>query len=541
MTRRMLAIVLLLAAVVGVVAIDRIGVSTPAGEVAFGRLQPAVAPADVPSSSFFCAAGSAEGPGGVAEQVLQITNTSTEPRIANVTASGNDGAQATRTVELPAQTRVPLRASELITASWAGVLVEVDGGGVAVDHTLTGPFGSTAGPCASSASTTWFFPAGATLLGVRDLLVLFNPYAERAVVDVVAATDDGSRTPNSFSGLVVEARSVRVVDVAEEVTVREQVALDVRTRTGLVVAERLEIVTSGSETLPPSLNVSLGAPATQPAWYFPLGTPLAEGVTQSFVVYNPSESLADVDIQPLVDDPATNGFVEPFAVSIRPGQYVVLNLADDGRVPAGVGVGAYVETRNDVPVVAARVVRVTAEAGGSSGAGTSISLGSPLVGTTWVVPLGATRGFGGANIGISNLGLRDAEVTVTLLVDGEATTLGDSPRTVRAGNRLQIDVGEVADASKVSILVTSTQPIAVERGVRFPSSGGLAIAPAFVAVDGAEVPGVAVPDDSTSPTVILDGSVTTSTAPPETAPPATDETGPTVTTGEATAAAGGAG
>ena len=232
---------------------------------------------------------------------------------------------------------------------------------------------------------------------------------------------------------------------------------------------------------------------------------------------------SEVDVQLLVSDPDA-GFVEPFAVSVRPGQYTVVDLAGDERVPTGVSLGAYVETRNDVPVVAARVVQSSSDApaalaAGVGGPGRSVSVGVPLVATGWVVPVAATNA-GGARLGITNLGLRDAEVEVALLRAGTATPLDGGTVSVPAGRRVEVDLGEVDDPAALSVLVTASQPVAVERNVVFAS--GFTLAPAVILGGTASRPQVAVPDTATSPTVVLEGVTTTSTA-----PPATDTTDPT--------------
>lgn len=536
-TRRLVALVVLAVLATAVVAVGRYATAdAPEPTEPLGRLTPTAAPADAPAQTWFCAAGSAEGSGGVAEQTAALTNTTDTLRTATVTALTDAGVAATTTVELPPQSRTPVRSSDLVTATWASLLVEVDGGGVAVDHNLSGPFGATGGPCASASSASWYFPATSTLFGVRSLVALFNPYAERAVLDIVAETDDGVREPGEYAGLVVEPRSVRVVDIAEVITVRDQLSLSITARAGLVVVEQLQVATDDAE-LPTSLAVTLGAPAPQPAWYFPLGAPVGEGVSQRFVVFNPTDTPAEVDVQLLVSDPDA-GFIEPFAVSVRPGQYATVDLADDERVPTGVPLGAYVETRNDVAVVAARVVQSSSDAAsalaaGVGGPGRSVSVGVPLVATGWVVPVGATNA-GGARLGITNLGLRDAEVEFTLLRDGSVTPFDGSTVAVPAGRRVEVDLGDVDDPATLSVVVRASQPVAVERNVVFGS--GFTLAPAVIVGGTASRPQVAVPDTATSPTVVLEGITTTTVAPPAAdSTDSADTTAPDATAPDATA------
>ncbi len=537
MNPRRLLIVLLVAAMVAVVvAVDLSGDATTSpsasdSQSTLSRLAPTAAPADAGASTWYCAAGTATGtPDGLAEQTVVITNLTDTARSATVTAYTETGDTASVEVDLAANTRTPVRVADLVTAVWAGVLVEANGGGVAVDHYPAGPTGATAGPCASSVSGVWFLPAAATVLGVRHLVVLFNPFPDLAVVDVAVETTDGRRTPPEFSGIVVPAKSVRMVDVAALVTVRDHVVVTVTTRSGLVVAEQIEASGPDSD-LPGSLVTTLGAPSAQPSWHFPLPAPVdpddsTQTTNQQYVVFNPTAEIAEVDVQLLVDDPATNGFIEPFEITVRPGQFAVVDLVDEPRVPAGVGFAAYVETRNGVPVVAARVIRNS----DPTGSGASISIGTPVLATGWVVPLGGMRNGDGARVGISNLGLRDAEVTVSVVSGGSRQVLAEADGlTVAAGTRVELNFADIADPGSASLLIESTQPVAVERGLVFSGRRGFALATAIAIGGTLSRPQSAVPDTSTSPTVVLDGLTTTTTAPPGTAEP--EPTPPPPTTG----------
>lgn len=518
---RWLIAVVVLAAVVGIVVVDRTTGGAPEAPDPIDRLMSTVAVEAAPNSTAYCAAGSARGPDGPAEQIVVAANTSEEAREVTFTIYPDQGEPQQQQRTIGPKSRESLRVADVLAARWAGVLVEADGGGVAVDHVVDGPTGSSAGPCATSASATWYFPASSTLLGVRNRVALFNPFAQAAVVDIEAETAEGRRRPNELQGLLVNPRSVRVVDLDTAVTVRDQVAVAVTARSGLVVAEQLEIVTAEAEVLPTSLSVSLGAPGPATSWYFPLGAPVLDRVEQQYVVFNPTDEVADVDVQILIDEPAVNGFVEPFEITIRPGQYTVVNLGDEARVPDGIALGAYVESINDVPVVAARVIRsgsttAAASAAGVGGPGSSITVGAPLLATRWVVPFAGVRGGSGVRVALSNLGLRESEVTITAYAGGNPVPLANAGAvTVPAGNRLEVELLDGQESGGVVLVVTSTQPIAVERGVDLTGDGFMQ-APAVAVATFTSRPPPALPDTSTSPTVVLDGR---SSIPPTTVVP----------------------
>ena len=70
---------------------------------------------------------------------------------------------------------------------------------------------STVVPCATTASTDWYFAAGTTVRGVSQWLVLDNPFSTDARVDVTLRTDAGCSCCPALQGIDVPGRS-RVVD-----------------------------------------------------------------------------------------------------------------------------------------------------------------------------------------------------------------------------------------------------------------------------------------------------------------------------------------
>ena len=503
--RRPVVLLVVLGFLVAAFALERGAEEAPPSLGApLDRLAPTVAADDAPSATWYCAAGTALGAEeGVAEQVVVLANAAAEDRTATLTAFGSEAQQATTTVDVPAASRVDVAVTELLSAPWASVLVELDGGGVGVEHVLSGPTGTTAGPCSSTVSPTWYLPAGTTVLGVGHWLALFNPFPDEAVVDLTFETDTDTRTPPELQGLVVPGRSVQVVDVAAVVTVREQLATTVEARSGLVVAEQVEAVSDDAE-LPTSLSVALGAPAAAEAWELADGRALGEDVEVAVVVQNPGEAQAEVDVQLLVDDPATNGFVEPFELSIRPGQYAVVDPGADGRLPPGVGWWAWAESRNEVPVVAALVVRAGGEA---EPVGQVIAVGSPLEATRWLLPVGGVADGAGAVVSVANPSAgEDVTVTVSAVAGGSSTPvdgLVDVP--VAAGARARLELGDAVDPTALALRVDATGPVVVWRTLVFPDGRGVATTVGLVVAGTSSLPVPLVSDDVTSPTVVLDG------------------------------------
>ncbi len=337
-------------------------------------------------STWYCAAGTATGtPQGEAEQYLHMANASSTSVQGRLTVYPSDAAPVASTIEIAPLARADIRVSDLARAPYASVLAEFDGGEIAVQHELIGPSGRSVSACASGPAATWYFPSATTRSGAKLLLTLFNPFPTDAVVDLSFEAEDGARTPQAFQGLVVPGGKVTTLDIGEVVTLRQEIATAVTVRSGRVVAEQLQIINE-AEGFPPTVAAMLGAPTAEPVWIFPDGIG-ADAYQERFVLYNPGDVEAQVDVEVLLDDPETNGVAEPFQVSVPPRRYTTIDVFGDGRVPVGVAHAAVVRTRNDVPVVAQRVI---VGQQGSAQRGVGYTLGSPVVAGRWLAPL-ATR------------------------------------------------------------------------------------------------------------------------------------------------------
>jgi hypothetical protein len=277
-------------------------------------LMPASSPADVGSSTWYCAAGTATE-GGMADHTVTVFNPTGDDLDATLTVFAGDisatGAAAdpdddpdpdsdaaepdaeadtdpedagdeapapvTAELELPAGERVEVRLAHLVQAPLAAALVEVAAGDVTVEHRVSGEHGADAGPCAASAAPTWHLAWGATSRDARDVVVLFNPFPSGATVDAVFTTDDGRREPVRFQGLPVPAGSVVGIDVGDEVTRSDQVSATFEARSGRVVVEQLQQYDGSLGTR--GLALTLGAPEAGETWVFADGEASAPSPT----------------------------------------------------------------------------------------------------------------------------------------------------------------------------------------------------------------------------------------------------------------------
>ncbi len=455
-----------------------------------GIAMPAARPDPTLASTWYCAAGT--DPDGFGDHVLVIANPSDRARTATVSAlagsiapppaggeeaeEGGEGATTTvadtptsaadasppsAEVALPARSRVLYRVADLLRAPLLGAIVEVEGGEIAVEHELTGDLGRATAPCSTTVSSTWSFPWGVTTRGNRELLVFMNPFPDDATVDVSFATDEGVRDTRRFSGFVVPGRSVVGAYVDEDVTRKEEVAAEVTVRGGRLVVDRVQTFSGvdGRE----GLTVGLGAPTAAETWMFPDGL-TGPGLTEQIVVYNPSDRVAEAQVEVRLDDPATNGVPEPFELTVPPGRYAIVNLHEEERVPAGVGHTTIVASLNGVPVVAERAVSAGE---GASRRGVAATLGAPLAAPTWYFPGGGTSPERDEFITLFNASDED-EITysVTALAGGQNLAVqGLQDVELAPGARVTIRLGDHIEREDLPLVVSATGPIVAERGL----------------------------------------------------------------------------
>lgn len=476
------------------------GRSVPA--VQAGVAIPAARAEPTLSSTWYCAGGTAT-PNGFADHVLILANPTDRPRTATITAitgvvapapapAGSapstvaDGTAATaatvgesatttppapaqREVEVGAQSGVEVRVGDLAASELAGAIVEVDGGEIAVEHQITGPLGRATAPCSTTASSTWSFPWGVTTRGARELLVFMNPFPDDATVDIAFATDEGVRDTARFQGFIVPGRSVVGAYVDDDVTRKQQVSAYLQVRSGRLVVDRIQTFdgTDGRA----GLTLSLGAPTPALAWIYPVGE-IGPGLTEQVVVFNPSDAVAEVEVEVRLDDPANNEPPEPFELTIAPGRYSSLDVSTEDRVPAGVGHALIVRSLNNVPITAERINTAVAPA---SRRGISTVTGSPIGARTWYFAGGGPTAERDEYLVLFNLDdAKPVTYSVTGLAGGQTIAIQDlQSQSIPAGGRAVIRLGDHITRDAMPVVVTAAGPIVAERGLFRIGGGGM--------------------------------------------------------------------
>lgn len=213
---------------------------------------------------------------------------------------------------------IPADGSEMFLS----VLVELDRPGATVAQVMStetdGIAERTLLPCAEDVSASWYFAAGTTTADARFMLGLFNPFPEAAVADVFFATDNGRRTPTRYEGLIVAARSALYLDVGVEAARWRQLATTVQTRSGQLVAAKLQIF-DGSQGIQ-GVGMGAGAPAVSKQWLFPFGS--ARDEPAAYLVYNPGREEARVEIDFRLDF----GSAPPLELLVPAGQQAAVRV-----------------------------------------------------------------------------------------------------------------------------------------------------------------------------------------------------------------------
>jgi hypothetical protein len=207
-------------------------------------------------------------------------------------------------------------------------------------------------------------------------------------------------------------------------------------------------------------------------------------------VYNPGDVQAEVDVEVVVDpspDPGIVTAVEPFRLSIAPRGFGQVALHADERVPAGLGHSVVVRSQNDVPVVAERWIRSDDPAPRT---GLAATHGSPVIADRWLTAVGGTGADEAEFLVILNPSLDSiARVSIATPTESQLLAVADAQELELApGGRLRIDLGSLINRDTLPLVVTSSRPVVVERGM-YPAIGGIGQSVA-VAGDGAVVPSV---------------------------------------------------
>lgn len=547
--RRPLAVIGLGLVLATPAAVDRL-VERPSAAVenATEAINPSATASSAGASTWFCAGGRT-----TADNTADLTVTIANPTDAEVPgritwfAGGVGREPVVEPILAAAHSHLEMAAPEQIAGGPVAALAEFDGGGIAVDHRISGPLGGAIAPCSSSANAQWFTADGATTIDAKTTLSIFNPFPEDALLDIRFVTDRGSAVPAALQGVSVAARSVYDLNVGDYVRRRSRVAAIVRARTGRVVVERTTTFDGSGKSK--GTTVSPASSEASPTWYFASGRSTSV-LRERYTLFNPTRSPVTAIIDVVVDGVAG---VEPFEIDVPSLGSAELVPGSEPRIPRDVGYSVVVTTDNGAAIVVERTV----DARGRLRRGFSSSPGIVAPAESWVVPDVVASPARSDVISLLNPTDTDAVVSLQSLGrNGAENVAAARSVSVAAAGRLDIRLGDYVALDQQALLVLSPgAPIVVERSSQLierigsrplvdplPSPGRddslraltVETLPGEPTTTSAPLPSsstTAPPRSSlpgsTSTTPIAVGSPTTpSTAVPSTTPPTTPSTAP---------------
>jgi hypothetical protein len=410
----------------------------------------------------------------------------------------------TTNVTVDPRSRKVLRPGDLVQASYAAALVQLDGSVGAVEQQIEGALGEGVAACATRAADHWYFAAGSTDQGAQLLVSLFNPFPGDAIVDFTFATDTGPFTPADLQGVIVPGRSVTVVDVGQHVRRRSAVSTSITARTGQVVADKIELL-GGTSAAPaagggagsgaPSPAPSPASPASPPAtgaaaaspasaagvkaavlalgvsaagtqWYFPDGV-ATDGVNETYEIYNPTDHEANVQLSLLLE----RGSADPFQLVVAAHDRVTVQINKESRIPKGVAHAATAESTNGVAFVVDRVITASPP---STHAGVSDISGAPSAAAHWLFPAGAANDGQDEWLVVLNPGTVPTRLSVTALLHGQNVAVdGLQQVEVAPGQRLAMRLGDHLTSGELITSVDAEGPVVVERDLYRVGGPGL--------------------------------------------------------------------
>lgn len=266
-------------------------------------------------------------------------------------------------IDIPESGAQQVLVNDLTGLDRAPALVGTPDAATMVESVLSGD-GQAALGCDAGSADTVSLPGGTTREGDGYVLMLANPFAGSATVDIGAASEVGTETNSSLEGIVIPPRSLIPADLGSVLPGRQMLSAWVTPVTGRVVVAGIQ---EGSEDVGAVQGL-----APQLDWYLPV-LPL-DGVATRLVLVNPG--LADVPFQLDVYGGEQGLYEDAYEDTVPARGQLSIDTADllDGpggvRVLAAEGLGAALRLAGDGP--------------------RAVLAGAPAPGPVWVLP-GAGR------------------------------------------------------------------------------------------------------------------------------------------------------
>lgn len=343
--------------------------------------------------------------------------------------------------------------------------VETFGSRVVVEEGIEGVGAVDSASCAPSAASHAYFAAGTTVQGVQQWLVIDNPFASDAKVDVALQTDSGQRRPDVLQGLDIVGRSRYVVALDTLAVRMARVAVEVDARLGTVVATQTLVYSKTAGT--PGVAMALGAPTANDTWAIAGGTtPPKSNVWLAIANVGSDDAQIDIEVHTSAKQP-----VVPPALTVPEGSVSWLQLggcstrapATCVRIPDGARYSIDVHSEQQVPVV----VQLLGHLGDTrSTIGLVTPMAQPQSATEWDFARARVGDFRQTTLFVYNPGAASAIVNLGIVHNKVVESPPGQVRVaVGPGQTVPILVMQAGKrpVSDGAILLQSTQPVLATR------------------------------------------------------------------------------
>ncbi len=326
----------------------------------------------------------------------------------------------------------------------------------------TEPNGGSGGAlCSERPSDTWYFPAGSSELAYDERILLYNPFPDEAVARVTFFTPTGARSKASLDDVPVPSGGWAEIEVNKFMNTQKVLSAAVTSVRGRLIGWK--VLFQKPEGGPRGASFTLGSPEASAKWFFPQGF-LGDGGEETLSILNPSEEEVTVTVTTFSKDVGL-GPANANQIQLEPETSQEVALEDLELVLAedldSANVSIVVTSDNGVPVVVERTLEFDEGA-----EGVTSEMGLPEPGTRWLLPPLA-RNASDDEIVFLNAGRRTAHIDAQVMtLKGTESPKGLSGLEVGRAGRLEKSLDDLEVKGPFYVVVTSDQPIVVERRAR---------------------------------------------------------------------------
>lgn len=325
--------------------------------------------------------------------------------------------------------------------------------------------GESAAPCSQRASRDWYLPLGSSARGASELIYLYNPFPDEAVVRITFFDENGAISKARLADVPVPAGETTTVRVNKFILQQRTLAARVSALRGRLVTWK----TLFSETdLTSGVGTSLGATRPMPSWYFPAGA-AGPGIAEQISLLNPSDEEAIVSISLIADE---NIKQPPELLEMTLPRHSARDISLARYIPDGVAgsVSAIVQSINKVEIVAERGVWY----GEGAFSGVTTELGAPVPAPAWWLPPAVADP---ARDSVVVLNASENRVNVHLEFqgpEGPVSAQGVGSMNLEPGGRERIPLTGLRDAANTIAILRADGLVVAERLGYSSESGDIA-------------------------------------------------------------------